>query len=104
LTTKISKKDPDPDQEGSGINWLPRSKSVIQDCGSATPDPKQILRIHNTENTFILLRVSPSKLVNKTLLKISKERKIFTENKARNKNYFWKKFCQIKKKVRLCGF
>jgi hypothetical protein len=42
LTTKFSKKDPDPDQERSVINWLPRSKSVIQDCGSGTPDPKQI--------------------------------------------------------------
>jgi len=39
------------DPDGSVINWPPGSVSVIQDYGSADPDPKEIfrVRIHNID-------------------------------------------------------
>jgi hypothetical protein len=44
----------DPDLVGSVINWPLGSGSVIQFSGSVDPDPKEYLRIRNTQNyTFL---------------------------------------------------
>ncbi len=44
----MSSKDTDPDQAGSIINWSPGSKSVIQNYGSADPDPYENIYVYGT--------------------------------------------------------
>jgi hypothetical protein len=60
------REDPNPDPAGSVIIWPPGS--IIKDYRYADPDPKAILRIHNTAsqislNIFLFIRVFDLKSV-----------------------------------------